>query len=49
MIRPCNNADFDAIYEIINDAAQAYCGIIPHLRVGLNRWRGRGWGSRALG
>jgi N-acetylglutamate synthase-like GNAT family acetyltransferase len=29
MIRDCNDADFEAIYEIINDAAQAYRGIIP--------------------
>jgi N-acetylglutamate synthase-like GNAT family acetyltransferase len=29
MIRPCTDADFDAIHEIINDAAQAYCGVIP--------------------
>lgn len=29
MIRPCNDADFEAIYSIINDAAQAYRGVIP--------------------
>ena len=29
MIRPCRESDFQAIYEIINDAAQAYKGIIP--------------------
>lgn len=29
MIRPCNDGDFGLIYEIINDAAQAYKGIIP--------------------
>jgi N-acetylglutamate synthase-like GNAT family acetyltransferase len=29
MIRICKNSDFQAIYEIINDAAQAYKGIIP--------------------
>ena len=29
MIRDCGDADFEAIYEIINDAAQAYRGIIP--------------------
>ncbi len=29
MIRDCAAADFEAIYEIINDAAQAYRGIIP--------------------
>ena len=29
MVRDCGDADFEAIYEIINDAAQAYRGIIP--------------------
>ena len=29
MIRPCIDADFDTIFTIINDAAQAYCGVIP--------------------
>lgn len=29
MIRQCNNDDFNLIYEIINDAAQAYIGNIP--------------------
>ncbi len=29
MIRPCLESDFQAIYEIINDAAQAYKGVIP--------------------
>jgi N-acetylglutamate synthase-like GNAT family acetyltransferase len=29
MIRPCRESDFDTLYEIINDAAQAYRGIIP--------------------
>jgi len=29
MIRKCGEEDFDAIYEIINDAAKAYDGIIP--------------------
>ena len=29
MIRVCLEDDFEAIYEIINDAAQAYRGIIP--------------------
>ena len=33
MIRPCVDADFVAIYTIINDAAQAYCGVIP-----ADRW-----------
>ena len=34
MIRRCNDADFELIYEIINDAAQAYRGIIP-----ADRWK----------
>lgn len=34
MIRQCNEKDFDAIFEIINDAAQAYKGVIP-----ADRWR----------
>jgi N-acetylglutamate synthase-like GNAT family acetyltransferase len=29
MIRPCTEADFDTILAIINDATQAYCGVIP--------------------
>jgi GNAT superfamily N-acetyltransferase len=29
MIRPCTDADFPTILEIINDAAQAYRGVIP--------------------
>ena len=33
MIRSCIDADCEAIYEIINDAAQAYCGVIP-----ADRW-----------
>lgn len=28
-IRPCVDADFDAMYAIINDAATAYDGVIP--------------------
>lgn len=28
-IRQCDNADFDVLYSIINDAAEAYCGVIP--------------------
>lgn len=32
MMRACNASDFDDIYEIINDAAQAYRGIIPEDR-----------------
>jgi N-acetylglutamate synthase-like GNAT family acetyltransferase len=33
MIRPCGPNDFEAIYEIVNDAAQAYKGVIP-----ADRW-----------
>ena len=33
MIRPCKPNDFETIYEIVNDAAQAYKGIIP-----ADRW-----------
>ena len=33
MLRPCTDADFDAIYAIINDAAEAYRGVIP-----ADRW-----------
>jgi GNAT superfamily N-acetyltransferase len=29
MIRRCDEDDFDAIYEIVNDAATAYRGVIP--------------------
>ena len=29
MIRQCKKSDFNTIFEIINDAAQAYKGIIP--------------------
>ncbi len=29
MIRKCDAADFEAIYEIINDGASAYKGVIP--------------------
>jgi len=32
MIRKCNLEDIEAIHEIINDAAQAYKGIIPEDR-----------------
>lgn len=32
-IRPCTDADFDAIHQIINDAASAYKGVIP-----ADRW-----------
>ena len=33
-IRPCVPADFEEIYEVINDAAQAYKGVIPE-----DRWK----------
>jgi len=33
MIRSCDPADFAAIFEIINDAAEAYRGVIP-----ADRW-----------
>ncbi|MBN1582552.1 MAG: GNAT family N-acetyltransferase [Anaerolineae bacterium] len=33
MIRRCTQTDFETMYEIINDAAQAYKGIIP-----ADRW-----------
>jgi len=33
MIRKCNDTDFNAIFSIINDAAQAYKGVIP-----ADRW-----------
>ncbi len=29
MIRPCEDNDFDAIFSIIYEAAQAYRGVIP--------------------
>jgi N-acetylglutamate synthase-like GNAT family acetyltransferase len=34
MIRKCDDSDFDAIYEIINEAAEVYRGIIP-----ADRWK----------
>ena len=34
MVRRCQPADFEAMYAIINDAAQAYRGVIP-----ADRWR----------
>jgi N-acetylglutamate synthase-like GNAT family acetyltransferase len=34
MIRLCTAADFESIYEIVNDAAQAYRGVIPG-----DRWK----------
>jgi len=33
MIRACTNHDFDAVFEIINDASRAYKGVIP-----ADRW-----------
>lgn len=33
MIRKCNSNDFETIHDIVNDAAQAYKGIIP-----ADRW-----------
>jgi len=33
MIRRCVDSDFEAIWEIVNDGAQAYKGIIP-----ADRW-----------
>jgi GNAT superfamily N-acetyltransferase len=33
MIRPCTETDFEQIFQIINDGAQAYKGIIP-----ADRW-----------
>jgi N-acetylglutamate synthase-like GNAT family acetyltransferase len=34
MIRKCTDSDFEDIYEIINDAASAYRGVIPQ-----DRWK----------
>jgi len=34
MIRKCAEADFEAIYEIINDSAEAYRGVFP-----AGRWQ----------
>ena len=34
MIRRCDQADFDVIWQIINDGAQAYHGVIPQ-----GRWK----------
>ncbi len=34
MIRQCNDVDFQSIYEVINDAASAYKGVIPE-----DRWQ----------
>ena len=33
-IRKCNESDFEAIWQIINDGAQAYKGVIPQ-----DRWK----------
>jgi GNAT superfamily N-acetyltransferase len=34
LIRPCYDREFETIYEIVNDAAQAYRGVIPD-----DRWQ----------
>jgi len=34
MIRRCSESDFESIYQIVNDAAHAYKGIIP-----ADRWK----------
>jgi len=34
VISPCQGGDFDDMYAIINDAAQAYKGVIP-----ADRWQ----------
>jgi N-acetylglutamate synthase-like GNAT family acetyltransferase len=34
MIRPCNAADVETIFAIVNDAAEAYRGVIP-----ADRWK----------
>jgi N-acetylglutamate synthase-like GNAT family acetyltransferase len=34
MIRQCNDSDFETIYSIINDGAEAYRGVIPQ-----DRWK----------
>jgi hypothetical protein len=34
VIRKCSSDDFEATYEITNDAAQAYKGVIPD-----DRWK----------
>ncbi|HYA15400.1 MAG TPA: GNAT family N-acetyltransferase [Syntrophales bacterium] len=34
VIRPCNESEFETMYDIINDAAEAYRGIIP-----ADRWQ----------
>ena len=32
MIRRCDQTDFEVIWQIINDGAQAYHGVIPQAR-----------------
>jgi len=32
MIRPCTDTDFEDIYDVINDAAETYRGVIPQDR-----------------
>ena len=34
MTRPCNPADFEKIWTVINDAARAYAGVVP-----ADRWK----------
>jgi len=34
MIRPCNRTDSETVYAIVNDAAEAYRGVIP-----ADRWK----------
>jgi len=34
IVRPCEDSEFETVYAIINDAAQAYRGIIP-----ADRWK----------
>lgn len=34
VIRPCRDGEFEAIWEIVNDAAQMYQGVIP-----ADRWK----------
>ncbi|RKZ35140.1 MAG: GNAT family N-acetyltransferase [Gammaproteobacteria bacterium] len=34
MIQTCGNTDFEAVYQVINDAAEAYRGVIPQ-----DRWK----------
>ena len=33
MIRLCDNSDFETVYSIINEAAEAYIGVIPQDRL----------------